>query len=101
MLNIALHVPHWPGADSSSPERSTSDRMVFVDAAGDVGVAAGAEDGGGAGVGVDAGEVGGARGKQRSGSSMAAVSWRKKAQSVWGKRRSSPPKMRAQNLNEA
>ena len=35
--------------------------MVFVDAAGDVGVAAGAEDGGGAGVGVDAGEVGGSK----------------------------------------
>ena len=33
--------------------------MALVDAAGDVGVAAGAEDGGGAGVGVDAGEVGG------------------------------------------
>ena len=31
--------------------------MVLVDAAGEVGVAAGAEDGGGAGVGVDAGEV--------------------------------------------
>ena len=32
--------------------------MVFVDAAGYVGVAAGAEDRGGAGVGIDAGEVG-------------------------------------------
>ena len=31
--------------------------MALVDAAGDVGVAAGAEDGGGAGIGVDAGEV--------------------------------------------
>ena len=39
------------------------DGMVFVDAAGDVGVAAGAEDGGGAGVGVDAGEVGGSKGE--------------------------------------
>ena len=37
--------------------------MAFVDAAGDVGVAAGAEDGGGAGVGVDAGEVGGRPGE--------------------------------------
>ena len=37
--------------------------MVLVDAAGEVGVAAGAEDGGGAGVGVDAGEVVGAQGE--------------------------------------
>ena len=37
--------------------------MALVDAAGDVGVAAGAEDGGGAGVGVDAGEVGGGEGE--------------------------------------
>ena len=37
--------------------------MALVDAAGDVGVAAGAEDGGGAGVGVDAGEVGGSQGE--------------------------------------
>ena len=46
---------------SSPPERSTSYGIVLVDAAGDVGVAAGAEDGGGAGVGVDAGEVGGSK----------------------------------------
>ena len=31
--------------------------MVLIDASGEVGIAAGAEDGGGAGVGVDAGEV--------------------------------------------
>ena len=37
--------------------------MAFVDAAGDVGVAAGAEDGGGAGIGVDAGEVGRGQGE--------------------------------------
>ena len=37
--------------------------MALVDAAGDVGVAAGAEDGGGAGVGVDAGEVGRGQGE--------------------------------------
>ena len=37
------------------------DWVVPVDAAGEVGVAAGAEDGGGAGVGVDAGEVVGAQ----------------------------------------
>ena len=35
--------------------------MALVDAAGYVGVAAGAEDGGGAGVGVDAGKVGGSK----------------------------------------
>ena len=40
--------------------------MAFVDAAGDVGVAAGAEDWGGAGVGVDAGEVGGSQGETAS-----------------------------------
>ena len=37
--------------------------MAFVEAAGDVGVAAGTEDGGGARVGVDAGEVGGGKGE--------------------------------------
>ena len=42
---------------SSPLERSTKTGWRFVDAAGDVGVAAGAEDGGSAGVGVDAGEV--------------------------------------------
>ena len=37
--------------------------MALVDAAGDVGVAAGAEDGGRAGIGVDAGEVGRGQGE--------------------------------------
>ena len=41
--------------------------MVLVDAAGEVGVAAGAEDGGGAGVGVDAGEVFGGQGEDSVG----------------------------------
>ena len=47
--------------------------MGLVDAAGEVGVAAGAEDGGGAGVGVDAGEVVGDRVKARSGSDGVGV----------------------------
>ena len=42
----------------------------------------------------------GARGKQRSASLIAATPWRKKAQVVSSKRRSAPPKIRAQNLNE-
>ena len=95
------HVPHRPNADLLIAGAVDEDGMALVDATGDVGVAARAEDGGGAGVGVDAGEVGGARGKQRSGSWTVAVSCRKKAHSVSAKRRSSPPKMRAQNLNEA
>ena len=41
----------------------------------------------------------GASGKQWSGSLMASISCRKKAHSVSSKRRSSPPKTRAQNLN--
>ena len=45
--------------------------MARVDATGDVGIAAGAEDGRGAGVGIDASEVRPAvSGKQRSGSSF-------------------------------
>ena len=38
-------------------ERVDEHRVAGVDGAGDVGVAAGAEDRGGAGVGIDAGEV--------------------------------------------
>ena len=52
------HVPHWPDADLLIAGPVDEDGMALVDAAGDVGVAAGAEDRGGAGVGVDAGEVG-------------------------------------------
>ena len=37
--------------------------MILVDAAGQIGIAAVAEDGGGAGVGVDAGEVVGTQGE--------------------------------------
>ena len=98
MSNIRM-VPHRPSADLFTAGAVDEDGMVLVDAAGDVGVAAGAEDGGGAGVGVDAGEVG--RGEREAAIrvvTMAAVSWRKKAHSVSAKRRSSPPKMRAQNL---
>ena len=61
MWNMALPIAHGPGAWTSSPLERCGRRvrrMAFVDAAGDVGVASGAEDGGGAGVGVDAGEVG-------------------------------------------
>ena len=57
------HVPYGPGADFVVTGAVDEGGMAFVDAAGDVGVAAGAEDGGGAGVGVDAGEVGGGQGE--------------------------------------
>ena len=76
--------------------------MVFVDAAGYVGVAAGAEDGGGAGVGVDAGEVGG--GEREAAIRVVdsgGVVEEEGAVGLRSNRRSSPPKMRAQNLNEA
>ena len=56
-------VPHRPCADFLFAGTVHEHRMAFVDAAGDVGVAAGAEDGGSAGVGVDAGEVGGGQGE--------------------------------------
>ena len=62
MLNMPCMYRTGQALDSS-PERSTKDRMALVDAAGDVGVAAGAEDGGGAGIGVDAGEVGRGQGE--------------------------------------
>ena len=56
-------VPHRPCALLFQTGAVDEDGVAFVDAAGDVGVAAGAEDGGGAGVGVDAGEVGGGKGE--------------------------------------
>ena len=73
--------------------------MAFVDATGDVGVAAGAKDWCGAGVGVDAGKVGGSQGE----AAVRDRRWRRcrggRRRSRSGrKRRSSPPKMRAQNL---
>ena len=52
-------VAHGPGADFFLAGAVDEDGVALVDAAGDVGVAAGAENRGGAGVGVDAGEVGG------------------------------------------
>ena len=52
-----LHVPHLPYLFLPITRVIHQHRMALVDAAGDVGVAAGAEYGGGAGVGVDAGEV--------------------------------------------
>lgn len=57
------YVPYRPGARHLLAGAVNEDGVAFVDAAGDVGVAAGAEDGGGAGVGVDAGEVGGGQGE--------------------------------------
>ena len=66
--------------------------VAGVDIAGDVGVAAGAEDRGGAGVGIDAGKV--VRRQREAAvrsSAMALVSWRKKAHAVSSNRRSAPP----------
>ena len=74
--------------------------MAFVDAPDDLGVAAGAEDGRGARVGVDTrAKSAGSSGKQRSGSLTVLVSWRKKAHLVSSNLLFSPPKMSAQNLN--
>ena len=99
MLNMALPIAHRPCLAFFPVERSTRTGWRSVDAAGDVGVAAGAEDGGGAGVGVDAGEVG----RELGGSSDLCRGWRR---CRGGRRRirfrrsfrSSPPKIRAQNL---
>ena len=76
--------------------------MAFVDATRDLGVASACEIPAPClYLGWTRVKSSAARGKQRIGFSTAAVSWRKKAQSVWSKRRSSPPKIRAQNLNRS
>ena len=57
------HIPHRPNAVLFIAGAVDEDGVALVDAAGYIGVAAGAEDGGGAGVGVDAGEVVGSQGE--------------------------------------
>ena len=57
------HVPNRPGADLVFAGAVYEDGVALVDAAGDVGVTAGAEDGGGAGVGIYVGEVDGGQGE--------------------------------------
>ena len=52
------HVPNRPRADLLAAGAVDEHGMAIVDAAGDLGVAAAAEDGRGAGVGVDADKVG-------------------------------------------
>ena len=93
-------VPHRPGADLFVAGAVDEDGMALVDAAGDVGVAAGAEDGGGAGVGVDAGEVGGSKGEAAIRVVDGGGVVEEEGALGSAKRRSSPPKMRAQNLKE-
>ena len=66
-------VSHRPDAVLFVARLVDDDGMAFVDAAGYVGVAAGAEDGGCAGVGVDAGEVGGSQGE----AAIRVVEWRR------------------------
>ena len=56
-------VSHWPSTDLLFAGEVYEDGVALVDSTGDVGVAAGAEDGGSAGVGVDTGEVGGGQGE--------------------------------------
>ena len=67
-MGVVGHVKHVvianrPGADLFFAGKVDQHWMALVDAAGDLGVAAGAEDGRGAGVGVDAGEVGRGQGE--------------------------------------
>ena len=94
-------VADGPGADVLIARAVDEDGVAFVDAAGYFGVAAGAEDGGGAGVGVDAGEVGGGQGEAAVRVVDSGGIMQEEGTFGFGEARSSPPKMRAQNLNEA
>ena len=98
----SLHVPHRPSADLFTARAVYQNGMALVDPAGDVGVPASAVDRGGSSVWIDTGEVG----RGQGGNSDPGRGWRqcrggRRRSRFRSKRRSSPPKMRAQNLNEA